>query len=418
MQANVLFLLAYNILLQGAFTPVSADAEEGVNRDILPTIQNPWSLAPPLSVFSYVACQIASRLEDELEGIGSETESEMSCPFPSSSPSSSSSSSATSSSGSSTSPTSSSTSVTSSSGTSPSSSSTTGSSTGTSSSSTGTSSSSTGTSSSSTGTSSSSTGTSSSSTGTSSSSTGTSSSSTGTSTSSSAPTSTSSTTTTSSSSSSTTPPTIGVTATATGSVGATVRVAHPSFSSEYYKRDIAHQMSVERQGVLPTLSGNGVALGSIVIGGGLLPALTLGGIIGGGNNGFALGGSATVAGGGIILPSVSIGGGASAVINPFLISGTVINPMLINGAASGTIFEGGALSGLVPTVAAGASISGLGGLMVSPTINGLLAGDAGASVSVGYAGLILPSSSFVANVGGNFDFALSNTPQPTSTTTH
>ncbi|KAI9479722.1 hypothetical protein BX667DRAFT_529874 [Coemansia mojavensis] len=150
--------------------------------------------------------------------------------------------------------------------------------------------------------------------------------------------------------------------------------------------------------ILPSISGNGVIQGDVVLGGGILPTLTLGGIIDGNNNGFGAGASATVGLGGRVLPTVAVGGGASAGINN----------MIINGAVSGTVSEGGWLSGIIPPANAGASLGAEGGVLVSNGIHGILGANGGAWATLGYGGIFIPSSTIAANIGGNVGVLLDN----------
>ncbi|KAJ2640642.1 hypothetical protein IW137_003378, partial [Coemansia sp. RSA 1287] len=76
---------------------------------------------------------------------------------------------------------------------------------------------------------------------------------------------------------------------------------------------------------MPSASGHGVIQGDIVIGGGIFPTMSLGGVINGNNNGLGAGASTTV------------GGGAS----------DGINNLAINGAVSGTALEGGWMDGRI-----------------------------------------------------------------------
>ncbi|KAJ2004934.1 hypothetical protein GGI04_002429, partial [Coemansia thaxteri] len=151
-------------------------------------------------------------------------------------------------------------------------------------------------------------------------------------------------------------------------------------------------------GLLPSISGQGVIQGNVVLGGGILPTLTLGGAINGGNNGFGVGASATVGLFGKVLPTVSVGGGAAAGVG---------NNLAV-AALSATVSEGGGLNGLVAPANAGVSVNGEVGLQFSNGVHGLVGGNGGVWGTAGYGGFFIPSSTAMANFGGNFELLFNN----------
>ncbi|KAJ2623304.1 hypothetical protein GGI26_002532 [Coemansia sp. RSA 1358] len=171
----------------------------------------------------------------------------------------------------------------------------------------------------------------------------------------------------------------------------------PDGAMKYAKREPATSSS--SHGFFPSISGQGVIQGDVVLGGGILPTLTLGGILNGGNNGFGAGASATVGIGGRVLPTIAVGGGAAAAVNG----------LLLNGQVSGTASEGGWLSGLVPPANAGGILGAEGGLLFSSGIHGVLGVNGGGWATAGYGGFFIPSSTIAINFGGNIGGILDNT---------
>ncbi|KAJ2758755.1 hypothetical protein IWQ57_006738, partial [Coemansia nantahalensis] len=124
--------------------------------------------------------------------------------------------------------------------------------------------------------------------------------------------------------------------------------------------------------IFPTLSGNGGIMGDIVIGGGILPTLTIGGHLNAGSSGLGIGASATVGVGGQILPTMMAGGGAAGGIG-----GGIIDAGL-----SATVAEGG-MFGLIPPANAGIRAGGDVGLMLSSGLHGLVGANGGAWATLG-----------------------------------
>ncbi|KAJ1843497.1 hypothetical protein LPJ73_005476, partial [Coemansia sp. RSA 2703] len=138
--------------------------------------------------------------------------------------------------------------------------------------------------------------------------------------------------------------------------------------------------------------------GSAVVGGGVLPKLSIGGMVNGGRNGYGVGASATVGAGGMVLPSVAAGGGIAAAVNQ----------LVANIGGSAMAFEGGWLHGIVPTVSAQASAGGQAGVLFKSGIHGVFGVNGNGWGSLGYGGNIIPSSSLVGNIGGDFGFGINN----------
>ncbi|KAJ2483596.1 hypothetical protein EV174_002902 [Coemansia sp. RSA 2320] len=116
------------------------------------------------------------------------------------------------------------------------------------------------------------------------------------------------------------------------------------------------------------------------------------------NNGFGVGASATVGLFGKVLPTVSVGGGAAAGVG---------NNLAV-AALSATVSEGGGLNGLVAPANAGVSVNGEVGLQFSNGVHGLVGGNGGVWGTAGYGGFFIPSSTAMANFGGNFEFLFNN----------
>ncbi|KAJ2782023.1 hypothetical protein H4R18_002528 [Coemansia javaensis] len=150
--------------------------------------------------------------------------------------------------------------------------------------------------------------------------------------------------------------------------------------------------------IFPTISGAGGINGDIVIGGGLLPTLTLGGRLNGGNNGVGGGASATVGVGGGMLPTMLAGGGVQGALDG----------LVVQGAASATASEGGMLFGLIPPANGGVNGVGEAGLLISTGIHGILGGSGAAWATLGGGGLIMPSSTIGANIAGHFGVIFDN----------
>ncbi|KAJ2869270.1 hypothetical protein FB639_004776 [Coemansia asiatica] len=177
--------------------------------------------------------------------------------------------------------------------------------------------------------------------------------------------------------------------------------------------DLDIERRMELPHVFPTLSGNALAGGNAVIGGGIIPKLSLGGMVNGGNNGYGIGVSATVGAGGIVLPEVAAGGGIAGAINQ----------LMANVAGSAMASEGGWLHGFVPTASAHISAGGQAGLLVKNGLHAIFGLNGNGQGSLGYGGNFIPSSSLVGNIGGNIGFGINNaqhmptespTPTPTS----
>ncbi|KAJ1763149.1 hypothetical protein IWW43_005537 [Coemansia sp. RSA 1935] len=164
---------------------------------------------------------------------------------------------------------------------------------------------------------------------------------------------------------------------------------------------------------MPSASGHGGIQGNILIGGGIFPTMSLGGVINGNNNGLGAGASTTIGVGGHILPTVAVGGGAP----------DGINNLAINGAVSGTALEGGWLGGLVPVANTGFSVGGEGGVQLSNGLRGFAGANGGAWDTLGYGGIFRPSSTLAGIVGGNINLLFGNNvkqtpaPAPAPTTT-
>ncbi|KAJ2770850.1 hypothetical protein IWQ56_002013 [Coemansia nantahalensis] len=149
--------------------------------------------------------------------------------------------------------------------------------------------------------------------------------------------------------------------------------------------------------IFPTLSGNGGIMGDIVIGGGILPTLTIGGHLNAGSSGLGIGASATVGVGGQILPTMMAGGGAAGGIG-----GGIIDAGL-----SATVAEGG-MFGLIPPANAGIRAGGDVGLMLSSGLHGLVGANGGAWATLGGGGLLMPSSTIAGNIAAHFGALLNN----------
>ncbi|KAJ1931590.1 hypothetical protein GGF37_007343 [Kickxella alabastrina] len=164
---------------------------------------------------------------------------------------------------------------------------------------------------------------------------------------------------------------------------------------------------IDKRQIMPSFSGIGTLRGDIVLGGGVLPTLSVGGMFNGGENGIGAGASATVNLGGAVLPKVTAGGGAYGKISQNVLGGGV----------SGTFVEGGWLGGIVPPANGGASLGGQFGVKYSSGLH-VLAGNNGAGWgTVTYGGFLIPASTVAVNVGGNRGVLIDNTmfvpPTPT-----
>ncbi|KAJ1781342.1 hypothetical protein LPJ59_007068, partial [Coemansia sp. RSA 2399] len=146
---------------------------------------------------------------------------------------------------------------------------------------------------------------------------------------------------------------------------------------------------------------------NLILGGGILPTLTIAGGLAGASTQIVVGASQTLGIGGNPLPTGLIGGGVGLAINPFDVLAQL----------SATASQGGWLNGLVPTMQAG--VIGNGDLVYQSSSGMNLGGNLGGGASVinEYGGIIFPSSSFVASVGGNFGFNIQNGAVPTTSST-
>ncbi|KAJ2854715.1 hypothetical protein GGI22_004399 [Coemansia erecta] len=151
-------------------------------------------------------------------------------------------------------------------------------------------------------------------------------------------------------------------------------------------------------GLLPGLSGQGVMQGDVTLGGGILPTITLGGIINGNNNGFGAGASATVGLGGGPLPTVMAGGGAAAAMNG----------LVFNGALSATASQGGGFNSLLQPANVGGSVGAEAGLLVANGLHALAGVNGAGWATLGYGGIFIPPSSLAIDLGGNFGGIIDN----------
>ncbi|KAJ2302629.1 hypothetical protein IWW55_003327, partial [Coemansia sp. RSA 2706] len=148
-----------------------------------------------------------------------------------------------------------------------------------------------------------------------------------------------------------------------------------------------------RQGIpFFTPSGSGIGSGNLVIGGGILPTMTIGGMLAGGDNQIGVAGSQTFGIGGGPLPTALAGGGF----------GLGIDPNNIIAQNSGVVSEGGYLNGLIPTFQATALLNNQLGFQSSNGVNLALAGNGGGHATLGYGGNFIPSSTLAFSLGAGF----------------
>ncbi|KAJ2479246.1 hypothetical protein IWW56_003223 [Coemansia sp. RSA 2131] len=155
-----------------------------------------------------------------------------------------------------------------------------------------------------------------------------------------------------------------------------------------------------------TPGGSGMANANLVLGGGILPTLTLAAALAGGSNQVGLGASQTVGVGGGVLPTVLAGGGF----------GLGIDSNNIIAQNSGTFSEGGYLNGFVPTFQAGMVLNNQLGYRSSNGANLAVGVNGGGMGNLEYGGNFITKSTLNISLGGGFAANIQNGPvQPEET---
>ncbi|KAI8323607.1 hypothetical protein GQ54DRAFT_309962 [Martensiomyces pterosporus] len=150
---------------------------------------------------------------------------------------------------------------------------------------------------------------------------------------------------------------------------------------------------VQRQFTVPTVSGNGQGNINIILGGGIFPTITLGGMLAGSSTAIAGGVSGTIGVGGGSLPTGLVGAGAGVAANPSNVAGQV----------SGTVSEGGWMP-ILPEFNAGGILVGSGGFSLSSSLAVAGGVHGGGQATIGYGGIFMPMSNLAIGGGGNIGF--------------
>ncbi|KAJ2147451.1 hypothetical protein IW136_000107 [Coemansia sp. RSA 678] len=166
---------------------------------------------------------------------------------------------------------------------------------------------------------------------------------------------------------------------------------------------VGEENQIRNGNMLVNPKGDGAANADLVLGGGILPTLTLGAALAGGNDMIGIGASQTLGIGGGVLPTAFVGGGFGLGLGG--------NNIILQN--SGSFSEGGYLNGLIPTFHASVILNNQIGYSSSNGDNIVVGGNGGGVANLEYGGNFIPKSTLDFTLGAGFAGSIHNGPVPT-----